>query len=457
MNSCSPFFIGAIRGANPFPLGQNEPAVGVPGVRRSSVRRHFALYFGGLLLAMLIVAGTSFYALRITSVAQEATAEEARLKLEPVHHLELAIVKANLAVHHYLVNGDPKAPDRFYQAREEIENGFRAQREPPYGQAEQEVLEQAYRAWNVMQEAAGRIFDPGAPRTDTAAMENMERLMAYAREALTHLEGSYDSAFVAIQVQERHTIGIQHRSMLIVAAVFAASILIFIVAGMTVCRRVLRPINQLEAAALRLGDGDLALRMPVESDDELGRLAGAFNVMAAKVEENRAALEFMTVRDGLTGLYNHSEFIHQVEAEAGRTLRHGRPLSLLLLDVDHFKQVNDTYGHVAGDMVLQAVAKVLVDQTRPSDYAARYGGEEFAVLLPETEPAAARLVAERIRTAIAALAVDTPAGGVRVTASVGIAAYPPANIPVSHFVDAADRALYAAKRAGRDRVCCEAD
>jgi diguanylate cyclase (GGDEF)-like protein len=134
-------------------------------------------------------------------------------------------------------------------------------------------------------------------------------------------------------------------------------------------------------------------------------------------------------------------------AQASRTLS---PLSAVLLDLDHFKQINDGYGHGAGDDVLAAVGEVLTGSLRASDFAGRHGGEEFLILLPGTDSAGALQAAEKVRVAIEKIAVsqvDRP-----ITASLGVAAYPTDALDSDTLVRMADRALYAAKRAGRNRV-----
>ena len=171
-------------------------------------------------------------------------------------------------------------------------------------------------------------------------------------------------------------------------------------------------------------------------------------------------LEQRATTDGLTGLKNHSAFRREMERMAERAVHNHSPLSIILLDVDHFKQYNDTYGHPAGDAVLKQVARLLQGGARPKDVAARYGGEEFIVLLPDTDAGAAGQVAEGLRHALAAYAwPDRP-----VTASFGVASLAPdvsewaatgeasGSSDISKLIDRADRALYHSKRQGRNRV-----
>ncbi len=162
-------------------------------------------------------------------------------------------------------------------------------------------------------------------------------------------------------------------------------------------------------------------------------------------------LEQLARIDGLTGLANRRHFDDTLATEVARSRRYGRPLSLAMIDLDHFKPINDAYGHLLGDDVLRAVAAAIRSEARDADTTARFGGEELAVLLPECGPAAAREVAERIRRRIAELSVPGPDGPVRVTVSAGVATSRPDDDPAT-LAARADAALYAAKRAGRDRV-----
>jgi diguanylate cyclase (GGDEF)-like protein len=161
------------------------------------------------------------------------------------------------------------------------------------------------------------------------------------------------------------------------------------------------------------------------------------------------------VTDDLTGLFNHRRFQEVVTAEVERARRFEQPLGLFMLDIDDFKEVNDTYGHQQGDLVLQEVGRVLKESSREIDEPARYGGEELAVALPQTDLDGAHLLAERVRTAIAALEiprVDGAEGVIKVTASFGVAAVPETASGKEDLIATADAALYRAKRAGKNRT-----
>jgi diguanylate cyclase (GGDEF)-like protein len=163
-------------------------------------------------------------------------------------------------------------------------------------------------------------------------------------------------------------------------------------------------------------------------------------------------METMATTDGLTGLTNHRSFQSRFEDLLQRAQRHGHKVALLLCDIDHFKNVNDNYGHPIGDEVLRRVAKVLQEVPRKIDVPARYGGEEFAVLLDNVDVTQAKAVAERIRSEIAKTVVETEKGPLSVTESIGVAAFPDDGKDRATLIERADLALYHAKHTGRNRV-----
>jgi len=163
-------------------------------------------------------------------------------------------------------------------------------------------------------------------------------------------------------------------------------------------------------------------------------------------------LQELAITDGLTKIYNRRYFYLVLQNEIERARRYGTPLSLVMVDIDHFKKVNDRFGHLTGDKVLEDVAKLCKSLLRLSDEMFRYGGEEFTILLPETNAELAQNVAERIRSTIAEAEFNTKNGIVKITVSQGVAEFHLSMDSPSSFVDSADKALYDAKQDGRNRV-----
>ncbi len=235
-------------------------------------------------------------------------------------------------------------------------------------------------------------------------------------------------------------------------------------------RLVVRPVRTLQTAVRRMGEGHLATRVPPLRGSELRELTDTINRMASQLQHERenlerivadrtrelqeanARLERLAVTDGLTGVFNHRRFQETMQAELVRAERHRRPVSVLMVDVDFFKKVNDTLGHPAGDDLLRRLAQVLGQDLRQTDLIARYGGEEFAVILPETSKTEAMQVAERMRVAVEERINAEGNWPNRVTVSIGVATYPEDGKEGEQILVAADQAMYVAKRQGRNRV-----
>ena len=176
--------------------------------------------------------------------------------------------------------------------------------------------------------------------------------------------------------------------------------------------------------------------------------------IATKIDLGRAHEKVyqLATTDGLTGLANHHTFQNALTKMAERADRMGTKIALLLCDIDHFKKVNDTYGHPFGDEVLREVGRVLRDSVRSIDMAARYGGEEFTVILENTDQKGALLLAERIRAQMEGLKLICGTARVSLTMSLGIAIYPNHSADTTSLIAKADQALYAAKEGGRNQV-----
>ncbi len=211
-----------------------------------------------------------------------------------------------------------------------------------------------------------------------------------------------------------------------------------------------RPLERLAGAAAKVAAGDLSVEIASGGRGEVGSLAQVFKnlVMRLREREGQGELERLSVTDALTGLYNRRHLMGTLANEVQRSRRLRRTFSVLLADVDHFKQYNDTHGHLGGDAALVKVAEILRKMTRGVDSVARYGGEEFVVMLIEAPIATAAAVGERIRARVAA---EEFSGG-KMTVSVGAAEYPTHGDTPEELIASADAAMYEAKSGGRDGV-----
>jgi diguanylate cyclase (GGDEF)-like protein/PAS domain S-box-containing protein len=189
-----------------------------------------------------------------------------------------------------------------------------------------------------------------------------------------------------------------------------------------------------------------------EADFGLFCLIGSQIAVAFENAQLFEQIKQLAITDTLTGLYTRRHFFSLAETEVLRVGRYQKDLSLIMIDFDHFKRVNDTYGHLVGDQVLLTFGRRMREAMRPMDFAGRYGGEEFVVLLPETSIKNAQLVAERLRKIVASTEIVTPQGNVRVTISLGVAMINSQHATLESLLDHADQALYEAKQAGKNRV-----
>jgi diguanylate cyclase (GGDEF)-like protein len=200
---------------------------------------------------------------------------------------------------------------------------------------------------------------------------------------------------------------------------------------------------------IRLADGDV-IRFRCKALADGGRMLSYGNVgdLVRMADE----LAQLATIDPLTSIHNRRHLVMRLESEWNRYRRYGRPFSLIVLDIDHFKSVNDIHGHDVGDQAIVAVARLCRASTRESDVTARVGGEEFAILLPETDLEGACVAAERLRNAVAARPVPCPGGHLAITISIGATVAGSTTVGPTEIMKRADEALYAAKRAGRNCV-----
>lgn len=223
---------------------------------------------------------------------------------------------------------------------------------------------------------------------------------------------------------------------------------------------IFRPITQFVSRLHAVVKGELARLTDDHRSDEIGQVASAFNEILQLLEHKEEMLSRINL-DYLTGLYNHGYFQARLQEEIDRAKQQSGELALLMLDIDRFKLINDSLGHMAGDDILRQIAGLLKRNLHEKDIAARYGGEEFAIILPGEGLLGALKTAEKIRKAVSAHAFkltkeligDAENQAISLTVSIGIAVYPQHSKEKMGLIMAADSALYQAKRLGRDRVC----
>jgi len=332
------------------------------------------------------------------------------------------------------------------------------------------------RLWGVLHSELGtlRIIDSsGKPLFDgrqrppdlasDLATEGVQRCLRGESGIAEYQDGRGRSVLGAYQFLMPHRLGliVEMESEEAFAAVIRlrdinlliSALAVFLVAGVgySLVVSLTRPIEALIEGAKAVARGDLTGEIPIASTDEIGYLTKVFNRMTRALKETHSDLQQKSSTDELTGLFNRRFLAKAFGMELSRSERSGKPLAVLMIDIDHFKAFNDRFGHPEGDTVLRNTGAFLVKHLRSTDVAARYGGEEFIVLLPSTSKTEAGKKADTLRKAFAAARLSSD-GEAKVTVSIGVASMPEDGLTEHELVGAADAALYVAKRKGRNRV-----
>lgn len=397
---------------------------------------------GAMLLPLVVLSGLSLLSSRSLVAKLESVVTMALDELEPVSALQNLMFRAAMPANDYLIHGHDAEKELHARLSSEVDRAFVACLTSPSFREVEDPLRRARDEWERARAVGDEIVALPDPVGDPRGASTMEVFDGHIDRASEILDAVREDIHRRGQAARSQALVVQQRHTTIVAAVCLAALALAATGAGLLARSVTSPLKKLKEGILRFTEGDHSFRVILDRKDELGQLADVMNAMADRLEH-----------DSLTGVYSRRAFERMLGAEVARCLRYGRVFSLLVLDVDRFKSVNDAHGHPAGDEALRAIATIASEALRRSDVLARVGGEEFAILLPETPGEGGVALAERVRAQIAERSIELAAGKtLKLTVSIGVAAYAEDASRADELFALADQALYRAKQAGRNRV-----
>lgn len=402
----------------------------------------------------LMILGATTY-LSINHVVDTFThvVDDPYMELRDVARAQVAVSAALMPPNDYLIHGDQLERENFQVLAKAVDQQFeRLGKLVGPVHHESGLIYAAREKWLIGKEQALELLSIPHPVGNHHAAMAMERMDAQFDKVLADLD-----AASRLSTREAETELLRARSLRddVVFKVLLVMILGLTIAAVSawfLLQSTVIPIQKLHRTVQQFGRGQLDRRAEIQSDDEVGKLASAFNDMAGQVQNITETLTNESHHDPLTGALNRREFERQFQNILQHAIRHNRPLTVAMMDLDHFKNINDTHGHQVGDEYLKVLCKVIESNLRPGDVFARYGGEEFVAVLPDSDAVGARRVAERFRLLAAGAGIKRNGKMVSTTLSIGLSTFPVDGATVAELMAASDRALYGAKAAGRDRV-----
>ncbi len=423
-------------------------------MNKRTVRVLVTISFATMLVILYLLAGVSLFTLMRMSETIAEVVEETTEEGQPILELLHTVQSSDHIGHDYLTYGTDYERSRYEEITLKTIASFERALKAPYkDELEKELVRRAFIKWRVVHNLTLANISSNDPAVKLKYMRKIDSQLEEIKEALL---GALDRAQYEMGEMEASTSLLWEMTSIFIIFISIVALVLSVFLWNWLVRGITGPLERLAQSVKAVGIGERPIETEGLSDDEMGRLIRAVNDLTGRVYEDTSRLDDPAEYDELTGLYNHRALLNLLNKEVSRCQRYKRSFSFILLDVDNFKQINDKYGHLAGDEAIRQLATMILDSIRDVDKAARYDGDEIAVILPETKGAKALAVAERIRLFVATQHVLLPGGQMEsLKISLGLSEYPGGKDTSMDVISAANEALFEAKRKGRNTVCVD--
>ena len=379
-----------------------------------------------MLLPASMLMYSSYNAIRGSLNSVTAIVDAPLAKLISAKKIQSKILRTELPFHLYLNRGESADRDAFIKLSVEIDILFdTVSKIENLNKNDIDLLQSAQKQWQQAKNLGESLLTTTNIPPNHILIEKVDQFGRHLERSASlldeiselSLENIKDIRFAA-QDNEWKNIGV-------LSITFALGVLLALLTAMSLGQSFINPIKKVEQSITRLRRGDNNVRLNLENSSELEQISLEFNLLAERYEQIKDELDYLSTQDSLTGLFDRAKLNQEVKQEIERAKRYDKTFSLLLIDINHFSEVNQTYGRLVGDSVLCSVANTLRNTIRPTDIAARYGGDKFAIILSETDVPGSLETTQRIFEAIENEPLNIGDGKMlRVSISIGAATYP---------------------------------
>lgn len=410
-------------------------------LRQLPVRHRLGLVIGIILTPTVL---TTYVLVKAVDEADQTLGQSIERTVDdlmPVASLEANLEQARFELERSITTGDNDTHHQLSKRIDDDFNGMLAHHNLPPDLTDS--LRNAFVMWRRVSPTVDRALASRGP--SALSLPDISSSELNLAQTVAMLDGLRAQLLESIKLKYSQERWDEHLFNVLLFIVWTAGLLASVAAVYLLSTSILRPLRELNRAALLLRSGDFAFKLSVAGKDEFTAVATAFNAMAATIQENHARLYDSTLRDPLTGVLNR----RGLDTALAQSFVHDDVFSIVLVDVDHFKAINDRFGHRAGDEALTGLAQCMVSVTRAGDSISRYGGDEFIIVLPGADARAAEQLTQQIFLNLRQFNGDR---AFPIQISVGIAQKARDHHTPQMLIEAADRALYDAKSSGRGTI-----